>query len=137
MSDYLTFYVVPKRKSENEPKSHLVLASYPNDTYLSQLFNEILTPPNNDFLGVTPLTSDILNKVKKKFDSKLRECEERLKVYEKYATGNPDYINNILELRKFIEKLVFWRDKSSFILDMIQEMDLYDTGIEELCYKIS
>ena len=139
MSSYLSFYVVPKRKSKEEPKDYVILTSYSRNTELYRVFNETVNPV---FLGYgeiqyTTLTKEHMAQIKEEFESEIKKCKDRLETYEKYATGNPDYINEILDLREYIEDLNFWKDKSSFIQDLIQDLEFYDDGIEEVCCNIS
>ena len=61
----------------------------------------------------------------------------KLAEYEKYAGVSPDYIQDILELKSEISNLAYWRDKTSFIADIIDELNCqYSNGIEEVCCNI-
>ena len=64
-------------------------------------------------------------------------ANKRLVEYEKYAINNSDLINEIIELKEYIEDLQYWKDKTSFIQDLISDIDYYDNGIEEVCCKIN
>ena len=40
-------------------------------------------------------------------------------------------------LKEYIEDLQYWKDKTSFIQDLISDIDYYDNGIEEVCCNIN
>ena len=63
--------------------------------------------------------------------------ENECMLYEKYAINNLDLINEIIELKEYIEDLQYWKDKTSFIQDLISDIDYYDNGIEEVCCNIN
>ena len=75
----------------------------------------------------------VLDSFKKEIDY----ANKRLVEYEKYAINNSDLINEIIELKEYIEDLQYWKDKTSFIQDLISDIDSYDNGIEEVCCKIN
>ena len=39
----------------------------------------------------------------------------------------------IIDYKEQINDLLYWRNKASFIADMVEEANLYDSGIEEVC----
>lgn len=55
--------------------------------------------------------------------------------YEKYARDNPDYIQEIIELKQYISDLQYTQGKVTFIEDMIDDIDFYEE-IEEVCCNI-
>ena len=138
MSSYLSFYIVPKRKSQKEPKKHIILTAYSRSTEIYQYFDENIHPV---FVGssketpYTTLTSEKINCVLQDFDKDISAASSRLAEYEKYAPNNPDYIQEIIEQKEFINDLKYWRDKTSFIEDIVEDLNCYGE-IEEVCCNI-
>ena len=137
MSSYLSFFIVPKRKSEEEPKKHIIIASYTRSSEIYQYFDENVHPVwVGDGEKYTPLASSDIDEVLKDFDKDISKARDRLNEYEKYAKDNPDYIEDIISTKEYISDLSYWRDKTSFIADMLDDMSCYDE-IEEICCHIS
>lgn len=138
MSSYLSFYVVPKRKTKEEPKQYIILCSYSRNSDIYSYFNDNL---NVAYAGneekYTAITKDDINVVLKDFEEVIKANTMKLAEYEKYAGVSPDYIQDILELKSEISNLAYWRDKTSFIADIIDELNCqYSNGIEEVCCNI-
>ena len=137
MSSYLSFYVVPKRKSEEEQKQYIILTAYSRSCDIYQYFNDNL---NIAYAGnedeYTTLTTENIASVINDFKRDIDNAFKRLVEYEKYAPNNPEYIDEIIELKKYIEDLQYWKDKTSFIVDMIEDTKFYSSGIEEVCCNI-
>ena len=139
MSSYLSFYIVPKRKSDKEPKKHIILATYSGSSDIYQYFDENVHPVfigNSDEVLYTTLTSENIRNVLSDFNEDIHKAQIRLTEYEKYAKDNLEYIEEILSIKKYIEDLQYWRGKISFIEDIIGDMDIYKE-IEEICCNIS
>lgn len=137
MSSYLSIYVVPKRKTKDEPKKYVILTAYSRNTDIYQYFNDTISPAyagNED--KYTSLTKDSVSAVLDSFKEDIDSANKRLVEYEKYANNNPDYINEIIELKEYIEDLQYWKDKTSFIQDLVGDIDYYDSGIEEVCCNV-
>ena len=137
MSSYLSFYIVPKRKSEEEQKQYIILTSYSRSYDIYQYFNDNL---NVAYAGnedkYTTLTAEDITLVINDFKRDIDNASKRLIEYEKYAPNNPEYIDEIIELKKYIEDLQYWKDKTSFIADMIEDTKFYSSGVEEVCCNI-
>lgn len=137
MSSYLSFYIVPKRKSEEEQKQYIILTSYSRSCDIYQYFNDNL---NVAYAGnedkYTTLTAEDITLVINDFKRDIDNASKRLIEYEKYAPNNPEYIDEIIELKKYIEDLQYWKDKTSFIADMIEDTKFYSSGVEEVCCNI-
>ena len=137
MSSYLSFYIVPKRKSEEEQKQYIILTSYSRSYDIYQYFNDNL---NVAYVGnedkYTTLTAEDITLVINDFKRDIDNASKRLIEYEKYAPNNPEYIDEIIELKKYIEDLQYWKDKTSFIADMIEDTKFYSSGVEEVCCNI-
>lgn len=136
MVSFLSFYIVPKRKSQKEPKKYILLLTFPSISDIYQYFYE-----NIDIAGIgdqkdyTVLTSDDVHKVWKDISSNISSSEKRLRELEKYAAKNPDYINEILTLKEFISDLQYTKHQTEFIETLIEGADFYGK-IEEICCNI-
>ena len=135
----MSIYVVPKRKSSEENKQYIILASYSRNTEIYQQFWENIDPAfigNDEEDHYTTIGKTEIASVLSSFDSEIRKFTATLTEYEKYAKDNPDYIQMIIEYKEEIANLQYWRDKTSFIEDMIEMTNYYDSGIEEVCCNI-
>lgn len=137
MSSYLSIYIVPKRKSEEEEKKHIIVATFSRNTELYQYFDENINPayigsmkPNYTTITRKSI-SDVIVDLNKDIDS----SKDRLAEYEKYAKDNPDYIQEIIELKKYISDLQYTQGKVAFIEDMVDIIDFYEE-IEEVCCNV-
>lgn len=141
MSSHLTFYIVPKRKLNKEEKKYISLVAYSRSSDIYQYFYENINPAFEGY-GVTKdnytiLTKENINLVINDFNHDIQKAQNRLIEYEKYAKDNVDYINEIIELKEYIKNLQYWRDKTSFIEDIVNDIDNYYAEIEEICCNIS
>lgn len=136
MSSYLSIYIVPKRKTKDEPKKYVILTAYSRNTDIYKYFNDIISPTYNED-EYTSLTKNSVSMVLDSFKEEIDSANKRLVEYEKYASNNSDLINEIIELKEYIEDLQYWKDKTSFIQDLISDIDYYDNGIEEVCCNIN
>lgn len=138
MSSYLSFYIVPKRKTKEEPKQHIILCSYSRNSDIYQYFNDNLSiayAGNEE--KYTTLSKDDINTVVKDFDNEINTANAKLTEYEKYVSNNPEYIQEIIELKSVINTLQYSRNKISFLADIIDDMEYqYNSGIEEVCCNI-
>lgn len=138
MSSYLSIYIVPKRKSDKEKKKYIILAAYSRSTDIYQYFSENINPTyigNGKEPLYTTITKGDINSVLADFDKDITSSKSRLTEYEKYVSSNPDYIQEIISLKEYISDLQYWRDKTSFIEDIIDSMNIYSV-IEEVCCNI-
>lgn len=136
MSSYLSIYIVPKRKTKDEPKKYVILTAYSRNTDIYKYFNDVISPTYNED-EYTSLTKNSISIVLDSFKEEIDSANKRLVEYEKYAINNSDLINEIIELKEYIEDLQYWKDKTSFIQDLISDIDYYDNGIEEVCCNIN
>lgn len=137
MSSYLSFFIVPKRKSPEEPKKHIIIASYCRSSEIYQYFDENIHPA---WVGTeekyTTITIENLTLVFNDLNKDIEKAKARLVEYEKYASQNPDYIQEIIETKEYIQDLECWKNKITFIEDMLDNMSCYEE-IEEICCHIS
>ena len=138
MSSYLTIYIVPKRKSDKEEKKYIPLTAYSRSSEMYQYFDENIHPAfigNSEEVPYTTLTSESIMEVLNDFNNDINKAQTRLTEYEKYAKDNPEYIDEIISMKEYIQDLQYWRDKVSFIEDIIGDMSIYKE-IEEVCCNI-
>lgn len=136
MSSYLSIYIVPKRKSDKEEKKHILLAASSRNTELYQYFSENIHPVfacKED--SYTTITKESIREVVTDLSNDISNSKDRLAEYEKYAKDNPDYIQEIIELKQYISDLQYTQGKVAFIEDMIDGIDFYKV-IEEVCCNI-
>ena len=138
MSSYLSFYIVPKRKSQEEPKKHILLFSFSRNSDIYQYFNEninITWIGNNEETSYTTLTMDDIHRVLEDISSDIDSSQRRLTEFEKYAAKNSDYVNEIINLKEYISELQYAKHQTEFIELILDEMEFYE-DIEEVCCNI-
>ena len=138
MSSYLSIYIVPKRVSSEEPKKHIILTAYSRSTEIYEYFNNNLHPTfigNSKESCYTTINSSDITAIMQDFEEDLKKAKDRLVEYEKYAGNNPNYVEDIIDIKEYIHNLQYWKDKVSFIMDIINDKDLYN-DIEEVCCNI-
>lgn len=138
MSSYLNFYLIPK-KGKDEEEKHIALSSYSRNTEIYQRFSELLNPA---FIGTegeikySYLSKENIEEILRDFDKDIQKAKARLSEYEKHADGNCDCINDIIEMKEYIEDLQYWRAKTSFIDDIIEDIEINNSDIENVCCNI-
>ena len=84
MSSYLSIYIVPKRKTKDEPKKYIILTAYSRNTDIYKYFNDIISPTYNED-EYTSLTKNSVSMVLDSFKEEIDSANKRLVEYEKYA----------------------------------------------------
>lgn len=137
MSSYLSIYIVPKRKSDKEEKKHLIVAAFSRNSEIYQYFSENINPVyiGNKEHPYTTITKDKIEDVITDLSRDISSSKDRLMEYEKYAKDNPDYIQEIIELKQYISGLQYTQGEVCFIEEMIDGIDFYEE-IEEVCCNI-
>lgn len=137
MSSYISFYIVPKRKSDKESKKHIILTAYSRSSDIYQYFDKNIHPVwSGNEEKYTVLTLKDIDYVLKDLGNDIDRLQKRLNEYEKYSQGNPEYIDDILSLKESIQDLSSWKSKISFIADILNDMPCYQE-IEEICCNLS
>lgn len=138
MSSYLSFYIVPKRKSSEEPKKHILLLAFSRSSYIYQYFNDnvrITWIGNNEETPYTTLTIEDIHRVLEDISSDMDSSKRRLVEFEKYAAKNSDYVNEIISLKEYISELQYAKHQTEFIALLLDGMEFYEK-IEEVCCNI-
>ena len=138
MSSYLSFFIVPRRKDlQKEPKKHIIIASYCRSTEIYQYFDENIHPvwAGNEE-EYTTLDLEQIGSVIHEFEKDISKAKDRLNEYEKHVKDNPEFIDEIISTKEYIQDLEYWKNKTTFIEDMLDDMSCYEE-IEEICCHIS
>lgn len=138
MSSYLSFYIVPKRKSSEEPKKHILLLAFSRSSYIYQYFNDnvrITWIGNNEETPYTTLTMEDIHRVLEDISSDMDSSKRRLVEFEKYAAKNSDYVNEIISLKEYVSELQYVKHQTEFIALLLDGMECYEE-IEEVCCNI-
>lgn len=137
MSSYLSIYIVPKRKSNKEEKKHILVAAFSRNSEIYQYFNENIHPAynGNKEHPYTTITKDRIQDVITDLSRDISSSKDRLMEYEKYAKDNPDYIQEIIELKQYISDLQYVQGEVCFIEEMVDSINFYE-DIEEVCCNI-
>ena len=137
MSSYLSIYIVPKRKSNKEEKKHIIVAAFSRNSEIYQYFNENIHPAynGNKEHPYTIITKNKIQDVVTDLSRDISSSKDRLMEYEKYAKDNPNYIQEIIELKQYISDLQYAQEEVCFIEEMVDSIDFYDE-LEEVCCNI-
>lgn len=138
MSSYLSFYIVPKRKSQEEPKKYILLLAFSRNSDIYRYFNEninITWIGNNEEIPYTTLTMEDIHRVLEDISSDMDSSQRRLVEFEKYASKNSDYVNEIISLKEYISELQYAKHQTEFIALLLEGMEFYE-DIEEVCCNI-
>ena len=128
MSSYLTFYI---KDDKTEPIS---LIEYSRNHNVYQYFNDTIRPAYIESdIQYTELDELQVKKVLDSITEDIKSSQKRLTEYEKYAGQNPDYIEDILDLREYIEELETAYNITDFILDIIVSSKYSTNNKKILC----
>lgn len=137
MSSYLRFYIVPKRKSKEEPKQYIEINSYSASNDIYQLFNDnlqIAWAGNKEVY--TTITKEDIDILYNDINFDISNANERLELYEKYAGSNSDYIQDIIDTRQYIKDLNETKSLLAFLYDMLICTRNGFNGIEEIVCNV-
>lgn len=134
MSSYLTFYI--KTKEENSKPLHLI--SYSRNTEIYQYFCENVHPV---YIGLeeiqyTELSVNNVELVIEDMENDIGKAKKRIEEYEKYANGNQEIIEEILNWKEYIEDLEYWLHKVRFIKDLVQEASYPWTSYDKILCNV-
>lgn len=138
MSSYLNIYLVPKRKDkEKEKKQYLLLTSYSRSNDVYEAFYENINPVFVDNEEkYTTLTKENMQDVLNDVSKSINLTKEKIKLYEKYASDHPDYIQSIIDEREVLKDYEQTYGDAAFISDIVSNtIDDYN-GFEEVCCNI-
>lgn len=132
MSSYLHIYGVPKNGG-----GPINIVSFSRSHPLYSAFCDVI---NIAWAGqsdvYTDLTIDNTEQVIKDLESDLKSANDRLQVYEKYASQNPDYIQEIIDLREYIEELNTTKHYCELVRYIIQDSAMSFSGFSKICCNV-
>ena len=139
MSCYLTFYGVPRKSKENEHQEQneekpIQIVSFSRNDDIYSYFNENMSIYYcYEETKYTDLSDEKISNVIEDINNDIRSSEKRLYEYEKYASTNPDYIQEILSIKEYIEDLNRALHQTEFIRHMLSECNYeYSNGFEKI-----
>lgn len=137
MSSYLNIYLVPKRKDKDTEKQYLLLQSYSRNSDVYEVFYENINPV---FAGneekYTTLTKENVQNILNDVSKSINLTKEKLKLYEKYASGHPDYIQSIIDEREVLKDYEQTYGDVAFIGDIVSGIIDDYNSFEEVCCNI-
>lgn len=136
MSSYLNIYL-----QEKDSKKKILLRSYSRSSDFYQTINEEINPT---FIGIdeneedkyTELTSENLSSVLNVLDKDISKQQQHLMYMEKAVSSNVDIINEILEKKDYIDKLVDIKNEITFYKELADDMKLKITGFDGIFCNI-
>lgn len=138
MSSYLSIYLVPKRKDkEKEKKQYLLLTSYSRNSDIYEVFYENIHPV---FVGneekYTTLTKESVQSILSDVSEYIKLSKEKIRLYEKYAGNNSEYIQFIIDERDVLKDYEQTYGDVSFIMNIIRDTSDDYNNFEEVCCNI-
>lgn len=133
MSSYLTFYGVPK--THPEEKLAIFSVCRINDLYAAFVDN-IHVAFVDDKEPYTELTEADVNVVINDMMDEMSVIKDRLVEYERYAHGNPECINNIIEDKKELAGLQYTLDEVQFIMNIVSDTNVDCTDFSKILCNI-
>lgn len=134
MSSYLNIYLVPKREDDKEEKKYLLLTSYSRNSDIYKFFQENINPR---YTGHTSLSPGNIQIVIDDLESEIKSSKERLELYDKYARDNPDYIQEILNVREILGDYNETLNTVKTIKDIVENIEEGYSDFEEICCNIN
>lgn len=132
MSSYLTFYVQHKGDDKKHP-----IVSYSRNNDIYQAFDENLHIAfcYNE-IKYTELNEEDIILVLDNIKNDISKAEGRLQKYEKYANGNSECIEEIIQIKDYISDLKITYYKVMAIMDVISNIS-YGSDVEHVYCNIS
>lgn len=140
MSSYLNIYLVPKRKDKTkDKKQYLLLASCSRNSDVYELFYTNINPTfigNRKEANYTILTMVDMQDMIDDICSDIKASQERLEVYEQYASKNEEYIQEILNIREILRDYKSSYEYINFIKNIVEDTIGGFNDFEEVCCNI-
>lgn len=132
MSSYLHIYGVPK-----DGGTPINIVGFSGSSPIYTAFCDVINIAwAGDSEVYTDLTLGSVELVIKDLESDLKGANDRLQVYEKYAPQNPDYIQEIIDLREYIEELNTTKHYCELIRYIVQDSAMSFSGFSKICCNI-
>ena len=144
MSCYLTFYGVPVKPKNNDgevvenesdiDKKPIAIVSFSRNDDVFRYFDEncsIHYTYNN--VKYTDINDSDVDAVEKDINNDIRSSEKRLLEYEKYASSNSDYIQEIISIKEYLDDLYRALHYVEFIGKIVREAGYsYSGGFDKI-----
>lgn len=147
MSSYLTFYAVPRRKSEKEPKERLALSAYSRGSDIYQYFDENMSiaffssESDENYTTITPTDmAKVLDDIRKDIQrtkTRLLEYERVMMAKDTDTKDTLETINEYIETKDWLSELQLCEGMVTFLEDMVEETGYDNSSFEEICCNIS
>lgn len=127
MSSYLNIYGITKKSKER-----VLLLSYSRNNEIYQEINDELNIPwnGNGEENYRQLSSSDIDAVINDLKERIDKSNNRLIEYEKHANGNTEIIDEIINLKEYIEEMKITMYKLYFLSDMINDTVYEWSGFE-------
>lgn len=132
MSSYLNIYGIPK---EGDKPIEIVSFSRSHCVY-EAICNEVNVTRAEDSDVYTDLTTEMIDRVVRSIEKDLKSCTSRLQIYEKYASQNSEYIQEIISLQEYIEELNTTKSYCEMIGIIVMQCSLSLSGFSKICCNI-
>lgn len=134
MSSYLNIYIQPKQENLEPIK----LVNYSRNSEVYQAFYEDIHPTyiGDDKIKYTDLSVNDIDKVLRSLNESINNTSKRLNEYEKHASGNTEIINNIIELKEYLEELKETSNTINFIRRLVEGASHNLTGFNKVMCNI-
>ena len=149
MSSYLTFYGIPrlesddrndeiKEKVEDKDAKPISIVSFNRNNDIYRYFDENCNIAYcYDSIKYSDITSSDVSVVESDIKNDIMSSEKRLHEYEKYAGSNPDYVQEILSIKEYLEDLYRALHYAEFIGYIVSEAELkYRGGFTKIVANI-
>ena len=134
MSTYLTIYGIQRKNTKPIP----IVSFHGNHNVFQEIYESIR--PIACYSGeqkYTELTIENLEDTIKDIKENIDKENKRIAEYEKYAASNPDYIEEILQMKEYRDGLQQTQHHLEFIEFMVQETNYnYEDGFEKIVCNI-
>lgn len=132
MSSYLNIYGVPKDNSKpvniaSFSRSHCIYSAFCDEINIAWAGNGEV---------YTDLTANDVDLVIRSIEEDLQSANKRLQVYEKYASQNPEYIQEIISLKEFIDELNTTKHYCEFIGFIVVDAAHSFSGFSKICCNV-
>ena len=132
MSSYLTIYGVPK----NEGKPIDIVSFSRSHCIYSAICDEVNVAWAGESEVYTNLNTSDLDGVIHSIEDDIKSSAERLTLYEKYAANNPDYIEEIILLKEYLEELTTSKNYCEFLRYIISWTSLGFSDFSQICCNV-
>lgn len=122
MSSYLNFYYVLK-EGDSKPLNFM---SVSRSSELYSYFHDNLNVPwcgSDDDEKFSKLSRNDVKIVMDDLNGAIKKTRNRLVEYEKYAGSNPDYIDEILSSKEYIEELEYVLSQVMFFDELLNDIE--------------